>query len=117
VRSGGHRDPQFGGLNTIPHPPTPPPIHPRRGRSLARARFNAGVTTGLSGGGCVLVGQRATLGDSNCTRLDPAFSFEGYLRDLSLWSTRLTSGKVGGCVSPLPSAPSFPSPPCSCSEN
>jgi hypothetical protein len=58
-------------------------------------RFNAAVSTGLNPGGCWLVGQRATVGDANCTKMDPMYSYEGYLREVSLWTVVLPHSRVG----------------------
>jgi hypothetical protein len=64
-------------------------------------RFNAEVSSGLKPGGCWLVGQRATVGDANCAKTDPFYSYEGYLREVSVWTVVLSHARVGAALRSL----------------
>ena len=44
--------------------------------------------------GCWMFGQRASPTDVSCSKLDPAFSYEGYIKEVSLWSKLLTTRDV-----------------------
>ncbi len=53
-----------------------------------------GRTAALAGGGCFLVGQLAYRDDTSCTELNPLFTYEGYLNELTVWSALLSATQV-----------------------
>ncbi len=48
-------------------------------------------------GGCWTIGQLPDANDTSCSQLHPLYSYEGYLREVTLWSTLLTARAVRGC--------------------
>ena len=59
----------------------PPPSNGATGMPLAR-------------GGCLSIGQLTRPDDVGCVQFDATYSYEGYLNELTLWSTLLPSSKV-----------------------
>jgi hypothetical protein len=58
-------------------------------------RYPTTVATPIARGGCWLIGQRPATGDVSCSRLNPAYSYEGYMREVTMWTTLLSVAKVG----------------------
>jgi Pentaxin family len=49
----------------------------------------------LARDGCITIGQLVASSDSDCTLLEPGYSFEGYITDITLWSKNLNVSEVG----------------------
>ena len=62
-----------------------------RSPSLA---FHVPSTAPLESGGCFTIGQLALPEDTTCALFDPAFTYEGYLNELTLWTSLLPMSQV-----------------------
>ena len=62
-----------------------------RSPSLA---FHVPSTAPLESGGCFTIGQLALPEDTTCALFDPAFTYEGYLNELTLWTSLLPQSQV-----------------------
>lgn len=60
-----------------------------------QSTFSGTVSSGdLARGGCLTLGQLATESDSACVVFDPAYTYEGYLADVTFWAGTVTPAQV-----------------------
>ena len=52
------------------------------------------MNSSVAPGGCWMIGQLPSVNDSSCTLLDPLYSYEGYLREITLWNRLLPAVAV-----------------------
>jgi hypothetical protein len=79
----------------------PAPFH----CTIPLGRFPASLNSPVAPGGCWVLGQLPSITDRNCTLLNPLYSYEGYLREVTLWAMLLPASAV--CTVPRPWLPVF----------
>jgi hypothetical protein len=65
------------------------------------SKDDADSGSALTRDGCITIGQYVANSDSDCTLLEPGYSFEGYITDITLWAKNLNVSEVRKVAPPL----------------